>query len=214
MTPPTPDWHPEVLPDRWSQAAADLTTLFVLDGFYLAGGTGLALQLGHRRSVDLDLFRESEFASADLRDRMRSLDGLQKLETARGTVHAQLHDVKISFLHYPYPLLFGVGRFEALDVADPRDIACMKLEAVANRGSRRDFVDLYLAATIYGLPQLLDWFGQKYASARYSRTHLFKALTYFADAETDPMPEMFVPLEWPTVVQYFQSEAPRLTRLG
>lgn len=213
MAEPTPEWHREVLPDRWAEAAADLSAALVLDGFYLAGGTGLALECGHRRSVDLDLFRQSDFSSTALRDRVRGLEGLRKLETAPGTVHLELHEVKVSFLHHPYPRLFDVRQFGPLAIADPRDIACMKLEAVANRGDRRDFVDLYVTATTYGLPQIFDWFERKYASARYSRTHLFKALTYFEDAEMDPMPEMFVPLEWRAVVQYFQSEAPRLPRL-
>ena len=63
-------WHPEVLPDAWVRAAGDLASRSVLDGFYLAGGTGLALQYGHRRSVDLDLFREREFDSARIGDRL------------------------------------------------------------------------------------------------------------------------------------------------
>ena len=205
-----PEWHREVLPEGWAQAAADLAAALVLDGFYLAGGTGLALQRGHRRSIDLDLFRQSDFSSTALRDRLRGLEGLRKLETAPGTVHLELHEVKVSFLHYPYPLLFDVRPFEPLAIADLRDIACMKLEAVANRGSRRDFVDLYVTATTYGLPQIFDWFERKYASVRYSRTHLFKALTYFEDAEEDPMPEMFLPVDWSEVKGFFTREVPRL----
>ena len=208
-----PPWHPEVLPVDWTRAADDLAARSVLEDFYLAGGTGLALQIGHRRSADLDLFRETAFASTELRDRLRGLDALRALETAPATVHLQLHGVKVSFLHYPYPLLFPLRAFDRLAVADARDIACMKLDAIANRGSRRDFVDLYLAATTYGLGEIFDWFGRKYASVSYSRTHLFKALTYFADAEVEPTPDMLVPLEWATFKEYFLAHVPRLTRL-
>lgn len=208
------EWHPEVLPADWTRAAEDLVSRAALEGFYLAGGTGLALQFGHRRSIDLDLFRENEFDSADVRNRLRGLSNLRKLETAPGTVHLQLHDVKVSFLHYPYPLLFPLRQFERIAVADPRDIACMKLDAIGNRGSRRDFVDLYLAAQTYGLSEIFGWFAQKYASVSYSRTHLFKALTYFADAEREPMPDMLVPLDWEVVKRYFLSEVPRLPRLA
>lgn len=208
-----PLWHPEVLPEGWARAAADLAVRSVLDGFYLAGGTGLALHLGHRRSVDLDLFSETEFASTALRDRLRDLEGRLKLETAPGTVHLRLHGTKVSFLHYPYPLLFPTRQFEGLAVADPRDIACMKLDAIANRGSRRDFVDLCLAANSYGLHEICEWFGTKYAAVSYSRTHLFKALTYFTDAEQQPMPDMILPLDWAAVKQFFLTEVPRLPRL-
>ena len=101
-----------------------------------------------------------------------------------------------------------------LTVADPRDIACMKLDAIANRGSRRDFVDLYLAAHTYGLGEIFEWFGTKYSAVSYSRTHLFKSLTYFKDAEQQPMPDMLVPLAWETISSFFISEAPRLPRLS
>ncbi len=206
-------WHREVLPDQWARAVDALATRTLLDGFYLAGGTGLALHVGHRRSVDLDLFRESEFASEDLRDRVRNMEGLGKLETERGTVHLQLHGVKVSFLYYPYPLIFPLHAFGALTVADPRDIACMKLDTIATRGTRRDFVDLYVAATTYGLREIFAWFATKYAAVSYNRAHLYKALTYFADAEQEPMPNLLVPLEWSTVRQFFLAEAPRLPRL-
>lgn len=206
-------WHREVLPTGWIDAAHDLGTRRAFDGFYLAGGTGLALQRGHRLSVDLDLFSESDFASSIVRDRLRGLDGLRNLELAPGTLHLELRGVKVSFLHYPYPLLFPLMDFDGLAVADPRDIACMKLDALANRGTRRDFVDLHLLARAYGLQQIFEWFATKYASVSFNRTHLFKALTYFADAEQDPMPDMLVPMGWAEVRQYFLTQAPLLPRL-
>ena len=208
-----PAWHREVLPPGWFEAARRLADCSVLDGFYLAGGTGLALHVGHRRSVDLDLFQEAEFSSTGLRDRLRATEGLARLETAPGTVHLQLGGVKVSFLRYPYPLLFPVSRFDVLVVADPRDIACMKIDAVANRGSRRDFVDLYIAARLYGLGRILEWFVEKYASVAYSRTHLLKALTYFEDAEHDPPPDLLVPVSWSEVRTFFRTEAPALLRV-
>ena len=213
MPDPSTPWHPEVLPAEWSRASGALASRSALDGFYLAGGTGLALQFGHRRSADLDLFRETDFDAAAVRDRLRNLEELGALETAPGTLHLRLHDVKVSVLHYPYPRLYPLQTFGRLPVADPRDIACMKIEAIASRGSRRDFVDLYVAATAYGLDQILEWFGRKYASVSYSRTHLFKALTYFLDAEQEPMPDMLAPLDWSVVREYFVRTVPRLPRL-
>lgn len=80
--------------------------------------------------------------------------------------------------------------------------------------ARRDFVDLYVAAHAYGLPEIFEWFTTKYASVPYNRTHLFKALTYFKDAEREPMPDMRIPLDWTAVTQFFLSQVPRLTRLS
>lgn len=208
------EWHPEVLPEAWSRATNDLARRSLLAGFYLAGGTGLTLQFGHRRSADLDLFREAEFDSADLRDRLRGQDGLGRVALAKGTAHLTLHGVKVSFLHYPYPLLFPLRLYGNIEVAHPRDIACMKIEAISSRGSRRDFVDLYLVAQEYGLRELFECFAKKYAAVSYSRTHLLKALTYFRDAEEEPLPDMLVPLDWSAVTQYFTSETPRLAHLS
>ena len=203
-------WHRAVLPEGWERAVADLAARGALEGFYLAGGTGLALQLGHRRSVDLDLFSQSEFQPAALRVQLGAILGLQVRQVVRGTLHLELHNILVSFLHYPYSLLFPLQLFESLHVADPRDVACMKLDAIANRGSRRDFVDLYMAAQAYGLREILAWFNQKYAAAPYNRVHLFKALTYFTDAEHQPMPNMLVSLDWSTVRTFFTIEVPRL----
>ena len=120
----------------------------------------------------------------------------------------------MSFLHCPYPLLFPLRQFDHIAVAAPRDIACMKLDAIANRGSRRDLVDLCLVAKTYGLREICDWFATKCASVSYSRTHPFKALAYFQDTEQGPMPDMLAPLEWTDVKQHFLFQVPRLPRLS
>jgi hypothetical protein len=206
-------WHPEVLPDGWMQAADDLSRTSVLEGFYLAGGTGLALQYGHRRSADLDLFREAPFESAHVADLLRGQQGLARVALQKGTAHFTLRGVKVSLLHYPYPVLFPPRAYQGLQVADQRDIGCMKIQAIGDRGSRRDFVDLYLVASREGLGTLFECFSRKYASVAYSRTHYLKALTYFADAEAEPMPAMLVPLDWAVVTAFFTVEAPRLSGL-
>lgn len=129
-------------------------------------------------------------------------------------MHLLFDGLKVSFLHYPYPLLFPLLRFDPIHVADERDIACMKVDAIANRGSRRDFIDLYVAATRHGLGQIAEWFASKFAAIPYNRVHVLKALTYFVDAEEDPPPDLVVSLDWGTVKDFFLSEVPRLARLS
>jgi len=101
-------------------------------------------------------------------------------------------------------------QFRGLAVADVRDIACMKLSALASRGSRRDFVDLYAAAQRYGLPRLLEFFQRKFAQANYSVIHVQKSLVYFVDAEKEPMPAMLLPLSWGEVKAFFLREVRNL----
>lgn len=86
----------------------------------------------------------------------------------------------------------------------------MKLSAIAARGARRDFIDLYAVAKDLGLPPLLELFHQKYAQVRYNKVHLLKALVYFADAEREPMPDMIAPYSWEDVKEFFVREVPRL----
>jgi len=116
----------------------------------------------------------------------------------------------VSFLGYAYPLLFPEIRFLEVAVADLRDIACMKVSAIASRGTKRDFIDLYVSAQCIGLTEVLHLFDRKYAQTHYSRIHILKSLTFFDDAEKDPMPHMLIPLDWGEVKQFFLREVRRV----
>jgi len=203
-------WHSEVITAPAGATAHALVRASVLTGFYLAGGTGLALQFGHRRSDDLDLFRADAFNEEDLVQQIRQTGEFTVVAKAPHTLHILMGGVRVSFLAYEYPLLFPPQEFLGMKVADPRDIACMKLNAVASRGTKRDFVHLYEAATRFGLSRLFAWFEQKYAGSRHNPVHLQKSLVYFRDAEKDPMPDMLISLSWQEVKQYFCAEVPRL----
>lgn len=206
-----PVWHREVLNSDEARTLGNLQTLGVLERWYLAGGTGLALHLGHRRSHDLDFMTADPVDPEALIHRMQTLSGFAVAAVAPETLHATVQGTKVSFLAYPYPVLFPFAAFLGVNVADPRDIACMKLSAIASRGVRRDFVDLYFVARQYGLEQLLAWFGQKYATVRYSRTHLLKSLQYFEAVDCEPMPDLLTPLTWDDVKQFFAREVARLS---
>ena len=107
-------------------------------------------------------------------------------------------------------MLFPFQSFMGISVADPRDIACMKLSAISSRGTKRDFVDLYVASNRYGLSHLLELFQKKYARIHYNIVHILKSLTYFEDAEKEPMPNMLMTLSWEEVRWFFIREVPGL----
>jgi len=202
-------WHREVIAGPTEATLGALRDASLLDHFYLAGGTGLALQIGHRRSHDLDFFAHDLFDAEVFLQRVQTLDGFSLTAKAPHTIHATIRGTKVSFLGYTYPLLFPAARFLDVAVADPRDIACMKISAIASRGTKRDFVDLYMSAERFGLTDLLLLFERKYAAAGYQPLHLLKSLVFFEDAEKDPMPEMLVPLDWDVVKQFFLRATPR-----
>ena len=204
-------WHREVINPQVERTLHDLQALGVLDQCYLAGGTGLALHLGHRRSHDLDFFSREPIEPEALIRKIKSLTGFALAAQAPDTLHATVERVKVSFLAYPYPMLFPTAAFQGVNIADPRDIACMKLSAVASRGTKRDFVDLYAVARQYGLAQSLEWFKRKYAEVNQNLVHVLKSLTYFEDADKEPMPDMLIPLAWEEAKQFFRSEASRLS---
>ena len=201
-------WHRLVLTAQTEATLHALWDASLLDHFYLAGGTGIALQIGHRVSRDLDFFAHELFDEGALLQRVQKLETFSLTAKAPHTIHATIRGTKASFLGYTYPLLFPTSRFLDVAVADLRDIACMKISAIASRGTKRDFVDLYVSAQRYGLSELLLLFDRKYEQARYQKLHLLKSLVFFEDAEKDPMPDMLVPLDWNHVKQFFLREAP------
>jgi hypothetical protein len=203
-------WHRESITPQMETVLRALREGKVLDGAYLAGGTGLALRFGHRLSVDLDFFLSDPFDEETLLQRFQLLPDLAVVQRAPQTLHLTIQGVKVSLFSYGYPLLFPTARFEDNPVADPRDIACMKITAIASRGSKRDFVDLYAACERFGLSELMKLFSRKYARVGYNRLHITKSLTYFADAEKEPLPHMLIPLDWDEVRRFFEREAPRL----
>lgn len=169
--------------------------------FYLAGGTALALRLGHRRSDDLDLFSFQLDDTGPLQARLLAVfPDLTVTSVAPRTLYASLARVQVSFFGYRYPALAApdVPAPDLLPLASVADIAAMKLAAIASRGSRKDFVDLwFILDQGHTLEQTLDWFRQKYAMADVG--HVVRALVYFDDAEQEPELRMLRPAPWAEV---------------
>jgi hypothetical protein len=209
--------HLEILTPAQLTVLEELTRLTAAADFYLAGGTALALRHGHRRSIDFDFFRADPFDGFALRTALDNLRGaIEWMPSGEQTLHMRIDRVDISFFRYPYPLLvpteptsWGFGL--AADV----DIAAMKLEAIAGRGSRKDFVDLrLLCAAGLDLEQVFTLFERKYGTQRTDRYHRLRALAFFDDAEQQPMPHMLVPHDWEETKTYFTAEAHRLLTAG
>src|SRR5271157_3904552 len=201
-------WHREVITEAVERTLRDLQQTSLLERFYLAGGTGLALHIGHRRSIDLDFFSRDAFDPEAILGKAESLEGLHVLSKDPETLHLTIGETKVSFLGYRYPLLFPCEEISEVKVADPRDIACMKVSAIASRGTKRDFVDLYVSAGRFGLANILEWFDRKYAQTHHNKLHVLKSLTFFDDAEKDPMAHMLAPLAWEEVKRFFVHGVP------
>ncbi|MCS7209624.1 MAG: nucleotidyl transferase AbiEii/AbiGii toxin family protein [Fimbriimonadales bacterium] len=180
-------------------------------GFYLAGGTAVALYYGHRRSVDLDWFCAEPFEPLGLQARLRSQGiELQGASVAESTLIGWLGRVKVSLFAYPYPLVAPVRVWSdyGVSVAAPEDLLCMKLVAVQQRGTRRDFVDLYVLLRDIPLERAVELYRQKYGFS--PGASLVYALTYFADADSEPPVRLRSALSWRQVKRFLQREAAKL----
>lgn len=194
-------FYPDAISEQQKRVLRELGSVVAKHGFYLAGGTAVALQLGHRRSVDLDWFTQDPLPdpmqwAQQLRD---SGVGLTTESVDEATLHAFVHDVRVSFLEYRYPLLRSRVFFEEYDttLASLDDLACMKL-SIAQRGAKKDFLDLYaLIREHRPLPALIEQYRQKYNTE--DTAHLLYALVYFEDAEAEKMPILLWDVQWSTV---------------
>jgi hypothetical protein len=193
-------FHESILTSVQVRVLRALGPLAKSEGFYLAGGTAVALRFGHRRSVDFDWFAPT-FDNTDTLTAEIAKEGLtlNVSQVEAGTIIGSIDSVKISFFQYRYPLVnplefwldFGI------DIASVRDLQAMKLLAIAQRGSRKDFVDVHeLLQQGTPLRDMLQAFDAKFSTDRIS---VLRGLTYFDDAEAEPMPEMLNAREWKTV---------------
>jgi hypothetical protein len=197
----------EALPQETKRNLALLADAGLTESFYLAGGTAAALHLGHRISIDLDFFRPDPFDSSQLAARLSDLGQFRLERLADNTLLGELEGVRTSFFCYHYPLLVEPVSVLGVKVAGIEDIAAMKLDAISRRGTRRDFIDLYfIAQSGLTLSEALQCYQRKYVGLNLNLVHLVKSLTYFADAETDPMPQMLIELSWDDVKRFFERE--------
>ena len=202
---------PNILPANQKSLLAALGQQPFLADYYLAGGTALALQLGHRLSVDLDFFCSGKIISDQLKQHLSRIQPLEIRNESDGTLHGVMNGVQLSFIEYPYPHLQAVELYEQVQLASLPDIACMKIAAVTGRSTKKDFVDLYfLSQHKLDLQAIWSLMDKKFPNVSYSAYHVLRSLVYFQEAEQTEMPKMLVSCGWEEVKRYFAREVPRL----
>jgi len=178
----------------------------ILGSAYLAGGTALALQIGHRISYDLDFFTDQKFKAQIFLKEMSRFKLYQHERVGWGTILGKLGNVKFSLFYYPYPLLRKPISFKNISIADIADISAMKIAAISERGTKRDFVDLYFILQKITLNEVFNFYDRKYQKLSSNSVHIKKSLVYFEDAEKDPTPKMIIPVSWGKVKTFFKKE--------
>lgn len=160
-----------------------------LDQFFLVGGTALALQMGHRVSVDLDLFTIADFNQEDLLASLRHDFEVIVEVTSPSIFIVRIEEVKVDFVRFRYKILYPMMTIESVRMLELRDVAPMKMDAVTKRGSKKDFYDIYFLLQQMALEEILKLYQQKFD--HQTLFHVIKSLTYFEDAEEQPDPVVF-----------------------
>jgi hypothetical protein len=179
----------------------------LMSHFYLSGGTAFSLQLGHRESEDLDFFNKEPFDPLLLQQQLSAVaTKLDDVQISENTLNLFVNGVKLQFLHYPYNLLESTVPWNGISLSSVVDIACTKLITVSMRGSKKDFIDLYRILQDFSLEQLFEKLEQKYQGINYNVASILKSITYFDDAEAQPMPRMHIQADWDEVKKTIEAK--------
>lgn len=192
-----------VNPTTWG-LVKELMSLSALEDFSLAGGTALALRKGHRISDDLDLFTRVAFDPELIKSSLSNHFGEDiSWQFEKGfSLSALIKSIKVDFLRHDYPVL-EYSESESIRMLSNQDIAAMKLNAVAKRGSKKDFFDIYELLQEYGLKEILSFFSDKYKQS--DTGYVLRSLTYFEDAELEAPLKMMKPYDWDKVKYHIAS---------
>ena len=161
----------------------------------LVGGTALALQYGHRSSIDLDFFGSFDMDGEEMLEALKSYGNVEKQKLSTNIRIFGINGIKVDIVNYSiYPWLEDSIEEDGLRLASPEDIAAMKINAIEGRGSKKDFIDIYFLLQHFSMEEILDFYAKKYPN--FSIYRALMSLTYFVDAEKFDMPTIFVDFDW------------------
>jgi predicted nucleotidyltransferase component of viral defense system len=182
--------HKECFTKKGWKVLATLKPILLKHEAVLAGGTALSLQIGHRLSLDLDFFTIKAFNVESVISAIRGTrQRFHLLAEGEGHIVVDIEGVKFSLFHYDYPFLDKPLHYHGINIAGILDIAAMKIIAISQRGTKRDFVDMYFILQNIPFFKVAEHMVRRFGKERVNPVLIGKALTYFADADSNPEPE-------------------------
>ena len=178
--------------------------LEVFKDMRLVGGTSLALHIGHRHSVDIDLFGKLEAEILEINEMLGKIGKLNIIKKSQNINIYSIDNIKVDIVNYYYPWLEDKVETEGLKLAGLKDIAAMKLAAITGRGTKKDFIDLFFLLRKFSLNEIIGYYKLKYNDG--SESIVLKSLSYFIDAEEDDEPIMFKKISWEKVKEKINNE--------
>lgn len=181
-----------------------------LKGMRLVGGTALALQYGHRMSIDLDFFGKLETEDTEeLHNIIKDTGEIKVIKKSKNINIFLINGIKVDFVNYSYPWIDKCITENGLRLASPKDIAAMKINAIEGRGTRKDFIDIYFILKHYTLEDVISFYTNKYPE--HSIFRALMSLSYFEDAEKQIPPRMFKDVSWEEIKDYIYKEVRKYT---
>lgn len=195
--------HIETIEPATLELLKKIQSIPEFQGTRLVGGTALALQIGHRQSIDLDFFGIVPYDTTTLVQLLSGLGNIIVLQDSPAIHIFLINGVKVDFVDFKFPWRQEPLEEDGVRLAQLEDIAAMKVTAAIGRGTKKDFIDIATLLQIYTLKQILDFYQSKYPNS--SLFMATKSLLYFDDAEKDAMPRMFSNLTWEETKQMITS---------
>lgn len=202
--------YEQILLPQTKRLLARITPQNLPTGFYLGGGTAVALHLGHRRSIDLDFFTPTEFVEMQWEEKLKKDLGFKLLKRDWQTLIGYVGEVKISLFTYKYKKIAQSETYYQVPVASLPDLAAMKMETIIGRGTKRDLIDIYFLSQKFTLRKLFAFYQKKYGNLEERELMLKKAMVFFDEADKDEMPDMLAPIDWEEIKRWFLSEVKKL----
>lgn len=196
--------YTSALPNGTLELLKRLMAIPEIEDFNLAGGTALALHIGHRISFDLDFFGKRPFEREEILELVSHTGEVRLLHHTKNILVLSIEGVKVDFVNYKYDLLEAPQHREGLRLLSLPDIAAMKLNAISGRGKKRDFIDLFFLLKKFTLPEMMSFYTRKYPDG--NEWLVVRSLGYFADADEDEDLHMFQKAEWITVKKTLETE--------
>lgn len=182
--------HKETVESTTLELLNSLQAKPYLKGFYLVGGTALALRIGHRKSVDLDLFSNFRFDVIQLLENLSADYSFNLFFSANNTIKGSIDNVKVDLLSHRYPLIAEPVVEEGIEMLSTPDIIAMKLNAISGNGQRvKDFIDIYYLLHKFSIEQMIGYYKEKYT--QYNEISVLKSLVYFDDIDFN---------DWPVII--------------
>jgi len=181
-----------------------------LQKYNLVGGTALSLQIGHRISIDLDMFTTEAFDTNELKSALEDdYSVFEVLLESQNTLITNINDIKVDFIRFKYGFTYPIIIEKEIRLVNIKDIASMKLDAITGRGKKKDFFDLYFLLKKHTLPELINLYQEKFQHTTIF--HVIKSIVYFQDADNEPDPNIIdKKVNWTMVKRKLTEEVDKL----